>query len=81
MAGVFDNNNYFDVQAEYAKKTDNDILIKISVTNRSANAAPFHLLPTLWFRYVVSHQVVSLSNDSRSSEILGRGDANMKVVL
>jgi hypothetical protein len=48
--GVFDNNRYFDVLVEYAKATPDDILIKISVTNRSSEAKAIHLLPTLWFR-------------------------------
>ncbi|TRV43748.1 MAG: glucosidase [Microcystis panniformis Mp_GB_SS_20050300_S99D] len=41
---------YFDVVVEYAKKTPEDILIKITVWNRSSKAHPLHILPTLWFR-------------------------------
>ena len=48
--GVFDENKYFDVYTEYAKRSPNDILIKITVTNRGPERAPLHLLPTLWFR-------------------------------
>ena len=48
--GVFDENRYFDVQAEYAKASPNDVLIRLSVTNRGPDAAPLHVLPTLWFR-------------------------------
>ena len=48
--GVFDQGRYFDVQVEYAKADVNDILIRITVTNRAAEAATLHLLPTLWFR-------------------------------
>ncbi len=48
--GVFDQDRYFDVFVEYAKAEVNDILIRISVTNRGPDAAPLHLLPTLWFR-------------------------------
>ncbi|MBX3241161.1 MAG: glucosidase [Chitinophagaceae bacterium] len=47
--GVFDNNEYFDVLVTYAKKSPQDILIKISITNRSKEAAPITVLPTLWF--------------------------------
>src|SRR5215213_2630938 len=32
--GVFDDNRYFDVYAEYAKRGPNDILIKITAVNR-----------------------------------------------
>jgi hypothetical protein len=48
--GVFDDDRYFDVFAEYAKADVEDILIKISIANRGPEAAPLHLLPTLWFR-------------------------------
>ncbi|MBC2593267.1 glucosidase [Ruficoccus amylovorans] len=48
--GVFESDRYFDVFAEYAKAAPNDLLIKITVVNRGPDAAPLHLLPTLWFR-------------------------------
>ena len=35
---------------EYAKATPDDILIRITVVNRGPEAAPLHLLPTVWFR-------------------------------
>jgi hypothetical protein len=48
--GVFDENRYFDVFVEYAKEAPEDILIRISVTNRGTDTATLHLIPTLWFR-------------------------------
>ena len=48
--GIFDENKYFDVFVEYAKKTDRDILIKITIINRGPVSASLHILPTLWFR-------------------------------
>lgn len=48
--GVFDDDNYFDIFIEYAKKDINDICIKITATNRSKKDAPLTLLPTVWFR-------------------------------
>src|SRR3970040_1446325 len=48
--GVFDENRYFDIFAEYAKASPDDILVKITVANRGPEAAPLFLLPTLWFR-------------------------------
>jgi len=48
--GVFDGDRYFDVTAEYAKASSDDILVRITITNRGPEAAPVHLLPTLWFR-------------------------------
>ena len=47
---VFDEGRYFDVVVEYAKADENDILARITVTNRGPDGARFHLLPTLWFR-------------------------------
>jgi hypothetical protein len=47
---VFDENRYFDVFAEYAKGSPNDILARITVVNRGPEAAPLHVLPTLWCR-------------------------------
>ena len=37
-------------QVEYAKASPEDILIRITATNRGAEAATLHVLPTLWFR-------------------------------
>jgi len=48
--GIFADNRYFDVTIEYAKADPTDLLIRISATNRGPEAAPLHLLPTLWFR-------------------------------
>src|SRR4029079_2660310 len=48
--GVFNDNRYFDVFVEYAKGAPDDMLVKISATNRGPDAADLHLLPTLWFR-------------------------------
>jgi hypothetical protein len=48
--GVFDQGRYFDVFTEYAKASETDILIKITVYNRSVDAHPITVLPTLWFR-------------------------------
>src|SRR5207302_1260327 len=52
--GVFDGNRYFDVEVEYAKATPDDILIRIHVTNRSAESASVDVLPTVWFRNIWS---------------------------
>lgn len=52
--GVFNDNRYFDIQAEYAKNTPNDVLIRITVSNRGPERAVLHVLPTLWFRNIWS---------------------------
>ncbi len=48
--GIFDGDRYFDVHVEYAKHTPDDVLIRLTITNRGPETAPLHLLPTLWFR-------------------------------
>jgi hypothetical protein len=48
--GIFDGNRYFDVFAEYAKNSPDDLFIRVTVVNRGPDAATLHLLPTVWFR-------------------------------
>jgi hypothetical protein len=48
--GIFDDGRYFDVRAEYAKASPDDILIRIRIDNRGPEPARIDLLPTLWFR-------------------------------
>ena len=47
--GVFNDSRYFDVLVSYAKQTDQDIFIRIEVTNRYHEEADLTVLPTLWF--------------------------------
>jgi hypothetical protein len=48
--GILNNDEYFDVFTEYAKNTQDDILIKITINNRSMNDCELNVLPTIWFR-------------------------------
>ncbi len=48
--GVFNDNHYFDVTVEYAKHTPDDMFMRVTVVNRSARAAPLHVLTQLWAR-------------------------------
>jgi hypothetical protein len=48
--GVFDDNRYFDVEIEYAKADIDDVLLRVSATNRGDQPAELALLPTVWFR-------------------------------
>ncbi len=48
--GIFRDNKYFDVVMEYAKADDQDLLIKITIHNRSPEEASLHVIPTIWFR-------------------------------
>lgn len=48
--GIFNDNKYFDVFTEYAKNDSEDLLIRVTIHNRSEEAAYVAALPTLWFR-------------------------------
>jgi hypothetical protein len=48
--GMFEQGRYFDVLQEVAKRSPEDMLWKITITNRGPFPAPIHVLPTLWFR-------------------------------
>ncbi len=47
--GIFNDDKYFDVYVEYAKKNEEDIFIKLEIVNRGNDKAPVTVLPTLWF--------------------------------
>jgi hypothetical protein len=48
--GAFAENRYFDVFVEYAQAEVDDVLMRITVHNRGAEAATLHVLPQLLFR-------------------------------
>src|SRR5579872_1866940 len=70
--GIFDEDRYFDILVEYAKADFNDILIRVTATNRGPDTAALHLLPTLWFRNTWSWSGQSHAGFSLSQETGGR---------
>jgi hypothetical protein len=48
--GVFAESRYFDIFVEYAKSSDDEVLIRITAANRGPETASLYLLPTIWFR-------------------------------
>jgi hypothetical protein len=48
--GLFDEDKYFDIDIEYAKSDVDDILLRITATNRGPQEARLHVLPQVWFR-------------------------------
>ena len=54
--GIFDDDRYFDVFVEYAKKSPEDIAIKIEVFNRGSDDSDIHIIPQLWFRNIWSFE-------------------------
>ncbi|HYN33684.1 MAG TPA: hypothetical protein VES40_13740 [Ilumatobacteraceae bacterium] len=67
--GIFDDDRYFDVEVEYAKDGPDDILCRITIHNRGADAAPLHVLPTLWFRNTWSWNDTTSSSKPQLSTV------------
>jgi hypothetical protein len=50
QTGVFGEDRYFDVVVEYAKEDTDDVLVRITVTNRGPARASLVVLPQLWLK-------------------------------
>jgi hypothetical protein len=48
--GVFDEDRYWEITADYAKASPEEIVLRVSVRNAGPEAAAIDVLPTLWFR-------------------------------
>ncbi|GIH12872.1 MGH1-like glycoside hydrolase domain-containing protein [Rugosimonospora africana] len=48
--GVFDENRYWAITADYAKAGPTDLCVRITVANRGPDEETLHVLPTMWFR-------------------------------
>jgi hypothetical protein len=48
--GVFDDGRYWEITADYAKASPEDILIRVSLRNNGPDTATIDVLPTVWFR-------------------------------
>src|ERR1700751_3720666 len=48
--GIFDGDRYWEINADYAKASEEDILVRITVRNAGPDRAEIDVLPTLWFR-------------------------------
>jgi hypothetical protein len=68
--GVFDGDRSFDVTVEYAKAAPDDVLMRVTVRNRSSEAASLHILPHLWAR-----NTWSWSEGTTKPELRLNGDA------
>ncbi|MBE9161171.1 glucosidase [Tychonema sp. LEGE 06208] len=71
--GIFEGDRYFDIVAEYAKASPEDICIRISATNRGSETATLDLLPTLWFR-----NTWSWTDSKKSAYVARSGDGVIK---
>ncbi len=48
--GIFDEDRYWQIEADYAKATPFDVCIRLRIRNAGPDAASLDVLPTLWFR-------------------------------
>jgi len=48
--GAFDDDRYWELTAEYAKASPDDVAIRLLVRNQGPAEELLHVLPTLWFR-------------------------------
>jgi hypothetical protein len=79
--GIFDSNEYFDIELEYVKQSATNILVKISVHNRSKYKASLLLLPQVWFSNTWSWndlpdkpKLFAINNDTVKAEHSQLGD-------
>ena len=76
--GIFNENRYFDVFTEYAKNDEEDICIRISIFNRSADSAPITLLPTLWMRNTWAYK---LTNELPEIKWMGKDELTSELQI
>jgi hypothetical protein len=48
--GIFEENRYWAITADYAKAGPTDLCVRITLANRGPDEATLHVLPHLWFR-------------------------------
>ncbi|MEU0563601.1 glucosidase [Dactylosporangium sp. NPDC006015] len=48
--GIFDENRFWIVEADYAKADPDDMRIRVRITNPGPETETLHVLPTVWFR-------------------------------
>ncbi|HEY8471958.1 MAG TPA: glucosidase [Natronosporangium sp.] len=48
--GIFAEDRYWAITADYAKASPTDMCVLVTVANRGPEEATLHVLPTLWFR-------------------------------
>jgi hypothetical protein len=72
--GIFDDGRYWEITADYAKASAEDLLVRVSVRNAGPEAATLDVLPTLWFRNTWSWEAgaakpsISLNSGALSAE-------------
>ena len=50
FAGVFQNNEYFDVYVEYAQTEESHLFCRVTAINQSSQNKSLFVVPQVWFR-------------------------------
>jgi hypothetical protein len=81
--GVFDDDRYWDITADYAKAGPDDWCITLRVRNAGPEEATLHALPTIWFRNTWSwgHGVPKPSIVAKDGALLAEHDQLGRVTL
>lgn len=80
--GLFDNDAYFDVLQEVAKRSPNDLLWRIKVTNHGQQTSPLHVLASVWFRNMWRwHQAENASENAVTSTPKISFDVNQQCLV
>ncbi len=69
-SGIFDDDRYWDITADYAKATPDDLCLRLSIRNAGPDTATLHVLPTMWFR-----NTWSWGNDDRKPMLMAKDGA------
>ncbi|MGH8909216.1 MAG: hypothetical protein ACRD0K_22660, partial [Egibacteraceae bacterium] len=48
--GIFDDDRYWEITADYAKAAPDDLCLRLTVRNAGPDEATIDVLPTMWFR-------------------------------
>jgi hypothetical protein len=65
--GVFGEDRYWQIEADYAKAAPRDLCLRLRVRNAGPETADLHVLPTLWFRNDWSWDDASVRPSIRAS--------------
>ncbi len=57
--GIFDGGRYWEISADYAKGSPEELLIRLTLRNAGPEAAALDVLPTLWFRNTWSWELLT----------------------
>ena len=69
--GVFDEDRYFSIVADYAKASPHAYAIRLTVTNHGPESAALHVLPHLWLRNMWAWGRASDIEDAVDSGLVG----------